>query len=780
MHFPFYHSLRAFLLLIALVTSVACGTTFSQCCTYTLSMHDSYGDGWNGGYLEVYRNDTLLGTFWANGYGSAAEISVCENDSLRFVYTASMYENENTYELYSPGWQLINEAGPDIAVGEVFAARTHCIAIDVPGNHPCAALPIDTIDCAVGDNTLFTGSGLSPYCAEFNGGDMWYVMKVPRSGNVVMQTDSGSLDTGLAVWMDDACTDIRLLACDDDAGNESYSFLTFFELDTTKNLYIQVFGYGGGRGTFRLCVKELPGIKLDSSELPIISINTQGQSIPNDNKIDALMQIRYNGPDEITHVTDSPNVYDGKIGIEIRGASSSGYPQTPYGLETRDDEGIDKDVSLLGMPEESDWVLLSNYNDRSLLRNTLSFKLFEDMGQYAPRMRLCEVLVDSVYKGIYVFGEKIKRDTNRVNIAKLKPEDNEGDDVTGGYILQQNYWNNETSFQSNYSPIDHPDFDVHFVYEYPKPDEITDAQKTYIASYVDSLETALYSDDFADPDSGYRKYLDEKSFIDYFLLNELARSNDGFKKSVFFHKDKSSNGGKMKAGPIWDFDWAWKTMWGCDIFSANDGSGWAHHINDCPTDNYSCGWYVRLFQDSTFLNDLKCTYEDYRQTIFDTAYIFNYIDSMGEVVHNAQVRHFQKWPILGISGPAPEVNAIATTYEAELDTLKAWIGLRISWLDVNMPGLCSIPTDVEEVSTENEWITCYPNPTEGLVHFEGSLSDALPAVLIIYDATGKIVHTSHFPTSRISCDIELTEHGVYFFSMTYADGFMQSGKLVRL
>jgi hypothetical protein len=374
-------------------------------------------------------------------------------------------------------------------------------------------------------------------------------------------------------------------------------------------------------------------------------------------------------------------------------------------------------------------------------------------------MQLAEVMLDSVYKGIYVFGEKIKRDKERVNIASLKPEDIEGDDLTGGYILQQNYWDANNSFQSNYSPIDHPGFDVHFVYEYPKPDEIAQEQKTYIASYVDSLETALYSEDFADPETGYRKYLDEKSFIDYFLLNELARSNDGFKKSVFFHKDKYSKGGKLKAGPGWDFDWAWKTMYGCDIFSANDGSGWAHHINDCPTDNYSCGWYVRLFQDSTFLNDLKCTYQEYRQTIFDTNYIFHYIDSMGVAVQNAQVRHFKKWPILGISGPAPEVNAIATTYEAELDTLKAWIGLRISWLDANIPGLCEMSTAVDNPSRKDQWVTCLPNPTDGLLWIEA----ADDAMVDIVDLNGKTLRTG-IPVaanSREQIDMSGWPNGLY-------------------
>ncbi|HZV68693.1 MAG TPA: CotH kinase family protein [Saprospiraceae bacterium] len=751
-----------------------------QCCTYTLSMHDMYGDGWNGGYLQIFRNNASLGNFGASGYGSFSTIEMCDNDSLRFEYTPGDYENENFYELYSPGWNLILEDGPNPVTGSVFSIVGHCDTIDVPGNHACTAFDIDTTSCVIADNNIYTGSGINPFCAEYQGGDLWFLMQIPQSGNVLIQTDSGSInDTGIAAWTGPNCTELRELGCDDDAGIDSYSSLTLYNLPPGQNLYIQVWGYGGAVGTFRLCVKDLGMVMLDSSELPIVSIYTLGQPIMNDTKIDALMQIRYNGPGNITHLTDNANVYDGNIGIEVRGASSSGYPQTPYALETRLVTGENNDVSLLGMPEESDWVLLSNFNDRSLVRNTLSFKLFQDMGEYSPRMRLCEVLLDSLYKGIYLFGEKIKRDKNRVDIAKLNPVDDSGDQLTGGYILQQNYWNEATSFQSNYSPIDHPGFDVHFVYEFPKPDEITEIQKSYIASYVDSLETALYSSDFTDPDEGYRKYLDEKSFINYFLLNELARNNDGFKKSVFFHKDRYSKGGKLKAGPVWDFDWAWKNMYGCDIFSALDGSNWAHHINDCPTDNYSCGWYIRMLQDTSFLNTLKCTYDEYRQTIFDTNYIFHYIDSMGLSVQNAQLRHFKKWPILGISGPAPEVGAVATTYPAELDTLKSWIVKRLIWLDANMPGLCA-PTAVVDQNENHLWLQYSPNPTHGLVHFEGNLSSSYPSLFILYNATGEIISKSQLTNADVSFDLELNNPGIYFFSISGIHNQRQFGKLIRL
>ncbi len=741
-------------------------------------MQDSYGDGWNGAYLEVFVNDGLVGTFAAVEFGSIAEIDIIEGDWLELFYTAGEYENENTYQLFDPGWNIVFSDGPNPEEGNVFSSFLDCDSTMVPGGNPCSAIAIDT-GCFMTSNFGLPGSGNNPGCANFQGSDIWFILQAPPSGNLSFATANGDLtDTGLAVWTDTTCTNLQLLACDDDGGNGYYSFLSLYDLNPEQALYIQVWGYGGGTGSFELCVSDLGTVVFENSELPIIMIYTLGQIIPEDTKIDALMDIKYNGPDSITFVSDSANEYSGHIGIEIRGATSAGYPQTPYGIETRTDSGTNNNVPLLGMPPENDWVLLSNYNDRSLIRNTLAFKLFEEMGNYSVRTSLCEVLVDSSYKGIYVFGEKLKRDDNRVDIAKLLLSDTLGDELSGGYILEQNYWNEYNSFLSNYSPIDHPEMDVHFVYYYPKPAIINDPQKDYIAAYVDSLETALYSENFADMETGYRKYLDVPSFIDYFLVNELSRNNDGFKKSVFFHKDKFSNGGKLKAGPVWDFDWAWKNLLSCSIFENTDGSGWAHHINDCPTDNYSCGWYIRLLQDSTFTYELRCTYDEYRQTILDTTWIFSYIDSIQNLVQNAQLRHFQKWPILGLSGPAPEVGPVATTYNAELDTLKAWINLRLQWLDENIPGICFGFTNINEQPDSLSTLIYYPNPGNGNIHFEGLLNGTGPFWLRIFNGTGKKIESIKLPGGNLQFDYQLNRKGVYFFTLTNKEGLIRNGKLI--
>ena len=452
----------------------------------------------------------------------------------------------------------------------------------------------------------------------------------------------------------------------------------------------------------------LPNI-FTSSNLPIVLINTFSQTIVNDPKINANMKIIYNGPGITNYVTDLPNAYNNNIGIEIRGAFSSSLPQKPYSVETRNTLLAKNDTILLGMPAEHDWCLQATYNDKVYVRNTLANKLFDEMGNYAARSRHCEVLINGQYQGVYFLCEKIKRDSNRVDLSKLDSIDNAGLQLTGGYIIKNDYWDGSNSWLLSYNPIDHPTFDVHLVYDYPQFDKITPPQKTYIQTYVNSLESALYSPAFADTATGYRAYLSTTSFIDYFIVNELSRNNDGFKKSWFMHKNRDDKGGKLKAGPVWDFDWAWADIPGSTIFSATDGSGWAHKINDDGPDVNSNGWYVRMLQDTTFQNELKCRWLSFRTTILDTAYLFNYIDSAAFVLDSAQLRHQEKWGTLGVDVGTPEIGIQPMTFQGDINLFKGWITERIDWLDANMPGNC-YTLGINEFNASENVISLFPNP----------------------------------------------------------------------
>lgn len=753
--------------------------TYSQCCTYRLSMQDSYGDSWNGATLEIIQNDSSLGAFFAQNFGTTYEFEVCQGDSLKLIYTPGEYENENTYQLSDAYFNTVYSASINPPTGAVFTGIGDCNTVPAPGSNPCNAIVLDSNSCFMSSNTGFSTSGRNPGCAEYLGPDIWFSLQVPLSGNINLHTQNGDInDTGLAAWIISGtdCSQLQTLGCDDDGGTDYYSNLTVYDLTPLQTIYIQVFGYAGAVGSFEICNQTIPNVVFTGSELPIVIITTLEQSIVTNTKVNALMDIKYNGDGNYTSLNDPSNVYSGNIGIEIRGATSAGFPQRPYGFETRAQSGNNLNVSLLGMPAENDWVLLSNFNDRSFIRNTLATKLFAKMGNYSVRMKLCEVLVDSSYKGIYVFGEKIKRDANRINISNLYSFENSGNDLTGGYILQQNYSNANNSFQSNFNPPGHPEMTVNFLYEYPKVDSISAQQKLYIAGYVDSLETALYSTNFADNINGYRKYLEVNSFIDYFIINELSRNNDGFKKSVFYNKNKITNGGKLKAGPVWDFDWAWKNMSTCSIFEGTDGSGWAHQINDCNTDNPSTGWYIRMLEDSTFQNQLKCRYSTYRESFLNTEFIFNYIDSVSNLVENAQVRHFQKWPVLGVAGFSPELQPDPLTYAEELTKLKNWISLRLQWLDENIPGNCYIDyTGINSNVTGN--LNLYSSLGSGQLNVSGSISNQFNSIIKIYDLQGRLLHSLPLNSGQINQTFNIHQKGILMYRIENKNGIFQQGKI---
>ena len=494
--------------------------------------------------------------------------------------------------------------------------------------------------------------------------------------------------------------------------------------------FIVVDGYSNSsNGDYQLNINESVGLNApDSTNIPLIMINTNNQLIVDEPKINVDFKVIDNFPNSLNYPTDSGNIYSGIAGIEIRGSYSATLPQKPYGIETRDTQGNNNNVSLFGMPQENDWILIANYNDKTFLRNVLAFDLFEKMGHYAPRTKLCEVVVNDIYNGIYVFTEKIKRDNGRVDIAKLDLDDNFGDSLTGGYIFRVDYWDQNNSWISNYNNPNFPNDAVRYVYNYPDYDEITVQQKNYIQNLVGDFEDALWSNDFEDPILGYRPYINTRSFIDYFIVNEFARNVDGFKKSRNFYKDKSSKDSLIYAGPVWDFDWAYKDH----SSSMINGSGWRHDYSG-PTDVKPPGWYIRLLQDTTFANELNCRYFNLRNTILDTTNIFSFIDSLSSMVSEPQNRHYTRWPILGINVGTPEVGNQPTSYSGEIIKFKSWINERLLWLDANMPGNCP---NVSVSENKKTYVVTYPNPTTDIVNIysETSLKN-----IELFDNVGRLI-----------------------------------------
>jgi len=532
-------------------------------------------------------------------------------------------------------------------------------------------------------------------------------------------------------------------------------------------------------------------VTLDSTILPIVLIDTDGRNIPDGTKITARMKVINHENGKFNKPTDTEAEYEGYIGIEIRGRFSTSFPQKPYGFETRNSLGNNLNVSLMGMPEENDWILIPNYNDKSFVRSILSFELFRRMGHYATRARLCEVIINSKYCGIYVFCEKIKPDKNRVDIVNLTPEDSTGNDLTGGYIISVDYHDASNSWRSDFPAFDYPQKKVYYVYVDPKPDEITLKQKKYIQGFIRNAEGALYGNNFTDPTVGYRKFIDVPSFFDYFILSEISRNVDAYKKSRFFFKDKNDKDSLLYAGPVWDFDWAWKNITEC-IYSNTNGANWSYKTNACNPDNNAPDWYIRLLQDGYFTNQLIERYQTLRKDFLNLESIYQLIDSLTTLVDEASTRHFALWPINGINA-TPEVEPPSETYNEEISRLKEWISKRLTWLDDSIPTLRSNITGTEVTSSKPSNFLLsqnFPNPFNPKTVISYQLAAGSKVTLKVYNILGKeianLVNEEKPPGEhKVVFDASGLSSGVYFYTLYAANSengtdFLQTKKFTLL
>lgn len=415
------------------------------------------------------------------------------------------------------------------------------------------------------------------------------------------------------------------------------------------------------------------------NRLPLFSVNTNGISIVDEPKIAG----------NYTITEDGETLHSGSLGIEIRGQSSQLFPKKSYGLETWDVEGNDINATFFDMPEEEDWILYAPYSDKTLMRNVLIYDLASEMNLYATRTKFVELEINEQFKGTYVFMEKMKRDSGRIDINKLKDDENEGEDLTGGYIIKIDKADAEgytslNSFNSRYgSTIDETGSPIRFLYDYPKADDITEAQKTYISTYITDFEDALVSDTFADPDTGYASFIDVDSFIDFFILNEISNNVDGYRISTYMHKDKNE---KLKMGPIWDFNLAFGNA---DYCSGGETNVWAYKFNDrCPGDFWFVPfWWDRMLEDPAFVSKLQDRWNTLRGGVLSDATILGKVAANVDTLKDsgAVASNFGTWPIF--SSYVWPNNFIGNNYDEEVGYFTQWIQARNSWLDTSINAL---------------------------------------------------------------------------------------------
>tara|TARA_B100001287_G_scaffold200246_1_gene169678 strand:+ start:418 stop:1749 length:1332 start_codon:yes stop_codon:yes gene_type:complete len=410
-------------------------------------------------------------------------------------------------------------------------------------------------------------------------------------------------------------------------------------------------------------------VNYTESNLPIISINTFGENIPDEPRINAQMGI-INNNSGTNNIEDDFNDYNGRITIEKRGNSSQEQEKSPYRFETIDDNGENNNVKLLGLPEENDWILYAPWSDKSLMRNVLIYSLSNDMGRYAPRSEFVELYLNNEYRGVYVLMEKIKRDKNRVAISSLDPNSNFGDNLTGGYILKFDWAETGDNNGGFFSLID----GMRYNYHYPKPDEISSEQESYIQSFINSYENIMNSNKY-NSEQGYSKFIDIGSFVDFIILQEISRNVDAYGLSTYIYKDKESINNMLTAGPIWDFNHGFGN---CDYYKAWETDGWNISYTYEDMDQRAF-WWLKLWNDDNFKEMVKDRYKVLRRSILSTTNINTKVDQYVSELGNSVNKNFTKWPILGeYIWPNKEV---FDTYQEEIIYLKSWINNRLTWMD---------------------------------------------------------------------------------------------------
>jgi len=423
-------------------------------------------------------------------------------------------------------------------------------------------------------------------------------------------------------------------------------------------------------------------IKSFDFEITTLGVGPEGE-IVDEPKVPAALTIKR---------LDS-TLYEGIIGIEIRGESSQFFDKKSYGFETWDSQYNDLDVSLIGFPEEEDWILYGPFSDKSLIRNKLIYELSNRMGRYTTKTEFVELTINYEYKGLYILMEKLKRDKNRIDISKLENADIDEELISGGYIIkidksdmEDGSYTDYNSFQSQFDVFgnENGDIRINFNYEYPKPGEIHANQKNYIKTYFYEFESSLASNNFKDPINGFRKYIDEDSFIDFFILNELSNNVDGYRLSTYLQKDRNE---KLVIGPIWDFNLSFGNA---DYCGGERYDVWCFKFNErCLGDYWNVPfWWNRLLEDEKFVDKLKDRWNQLRLNTLSDNNILTLIEEQYSFLNNETDiinRNFNKWKIFGIY--IWPNSFIGNNYYEEIDFLKNWIKERTKWLDESINNL---------------------------------------------------------------------------------------------
>lgn len=395
------------------------------------------------------------------------------------------------------------------------------------------------------------------------------------------------------------------------------------------------------------------------TNLPTVTIHTLNGEIPYDKEHDIVSQLTIIS-DNGTKLLSEPG------GTRERGNASRDFPKKPWRIK------FDKKQNVLDAPAKAKkWTLINNYGDKTLMRNLLAFELSHRMGMsYTPYGTAVDVLMNGEYKGCYQLCDQIDINKNRVPITEMTPEDNDGDALTGGYLIEVDaYANKETSwFNSNKgNPV---------TIKSPDDNEITSQQSQYIKNYFNTMEQQ------------WSTYLDLNSFLRHFLVGELSGNTDTY-WSVYMYKER--NDSKLYTGPVWDFDLAFNND--KRIYPVNQKTDYIYRSGG------SCAGKMKTFVDNIVVSNnaakqqLLQIWDEVRQAGLTETNVVSFIDDWEQQLQQSQRLNFLRWPIL--SQRVHQNPQALGSYAKEVDVVRLYMKERIAWMDKKL-GYTYEPSGIQE------------------------------------------------------------------------------------
>lgn len=347
--------------------------------------------------------------------------------------------------------------------------------------------------------------------------------------------------------------------------------------------------------------------------------------------------------------------------IRLRGNSTLSMPKKPYKIK------FTTKTALLSEYAQKDWVLLANFTDQTLIRNYLAYNLGNDIGmEFSPMAKFVDVYVNGEFQGNYLLTDQVEASPNRVNVEEGSSY------LDTGYLVEYDfrlYDFNPATIKDNYFIL----YGIPFVIKSPSQDDphYSINQKYFIEDYLKTVYDTLKNK------NDYSHLIDDSTFIDWFIVEEVFKNVDSGYSSVFMYKDK---GGLLKMGPLWDFDLSTGNQGHEQNAYMRGPEGWYTSLD------YKNIFFYYLMQYPSFRQKLKVRwneiYEPHLITLLDKIYFAS------DSITRSRYNNFIRWDVIGKNYDwytAPEVYNI-TTYEGQVEFLYEYLDQRLKWLNKEING----------------------------------------------------------------------------------------------